>query len=338
MQDSCSRADSEIPSGPAGLEALSPEGAGVRLKPFRDPKGQLAAPDAVEPEELHSEILGVDFRSPDSSAESDGEGTSRFQEPERLVSVDSDTVAGDSTPSTSRVKPTSFLELMGKPYLHVAAALPCKELFELRLVCNSALTALSGEIERRLKKLWFEVLPKATDVEETFESQESSDLTPVFLNVYDVTHYAGVQWVNALFANQFSPVKFGGIFHVGVQIGMKEWSYGYKPQGTGVFWTPPLYQAAHHFRETIHMEASKLSPKAIERLIEELEAEWTGRSYNVFQRNCCHFADALCQRLGAGSIPQWTYRLADLGSTAAEARGLPAVHLLGRPSVYSMGP
>ena len=271
-------------------------------------------------------MLGVDFQSPESSAESGVEGTSSLEEPERLVSVDSDAVAGDSTSSTSRgLERITFLELMGKPYLQVAAALPCKELFELRLVCNSALTALSGEIEQRLKKLWFEVMPKS-DVEETFESQESSDPTPVFLNVYDVTHYAGVQWVNALFANQFSPVKFGGIFHVGVQIGLKEWSYGYKAQGTGVFWTPPLYQAAHHFRETIHMEHTKLSPKAIREIIEELEVEWTGKGYNVFKRNCCHFADAVCQRLGVGSIPEWTYRLANIGSTAAEA-----FHMLDGP-------
>lgn len=141
---------------------------------------------------------------------------------------------------------------------------------------------------------------------------------PIFLNIYDVTHYAGVQWLNALFANQYSPVKFGGIFHIGVQIGQKEWSYGYKADGTGVFWTPPLFQAAHHFRESVRMAPTKFSKRRIASVITELEAEWTGRSYNVFGRNCCHFADALCQRLDIGRVPEWTCRLANIGSTAAE--------------------
>ena len=131
---------------------------------------------------------------------------------------------------------------------------------------------------------------------------------PILLNIYDVTHYAGVQWLNALFANQYSPVKFGGIFHIGVQIGQKEWSYGYKADGTGVFWTPPLFQAAHHFRESVRMAPTKLSKRRIASVITELEAEWTGRSYNVFGRNCCHFADALCQRLDIGRVPEWTCR------------------------------
>eukprot|EP00438_Fugacium_kawagutii_P022001 Skav217029 [mRNA] locus=scaffold1803:367117:393577:- [translate_table: standard] len=131
---------------------------------------------------------------------------------------------------------------------------------------------------------------------------------PIFLNIYDVTHYAGVQWLNALFANQYSPLKFGGIFHIGVQIGQKEWSYGFKAEGTGVFWTPPIFQAAHHFRETVRMGQTKLSKRGIANVIKELEAEWSGPSYNVFGRNCCHFADALCQRLEIGRIPEWTCR------------------------------
>ncbi|CAE7641900.1 desi2 [Symbiodinium sp. CCMP2592] len=64
------------------------------------------------------------------------------------------------------------------------------------------------------------------------------------------------------------------------------------------------------------------------------EIKWSGPSYNVFRRNCCHFADEVCEILGVGNIPEWTYRLANIGSTAAEViRVLDAPGLL--PLSYS---
>ena len=309
-----------------------------------------------------------------------------------------------------------FEGLLGKASARIALALPCKELFALRLASKTSLNDTNQQIEERLKRLWIEAarspnsrtrqspaaspskveddseseaslgstsrqedIGNMTDVgdmadTETLESKHRHDShpadteyrvaessspksdvisqksvpldVPIFLNIYDVTHYSGVQWLNALFANQYSPFKFGGIFHIGVQIGQKEWSYGYKAEGTGVFWTPPLFQAAHHFRETVRMPPTKLSKRKIATVITELEEEWTGPSYNVFGRNCCHFADALCQRLQIGNVPEWTCRcslllfsfcytirrcllifrdmylcrgLANIGSTAAEA-------------------
>lgn len=282
-----------------------------------------------------------------------------------------------------------FEGLLGKASARIALALPCKELFALRLASKTSLNDTNQQIEERLKRLWFEAarspnsrtrqspaaspskveddsaseaslgstsrqedIGNMTDIgdmadTETLESKQRHDShpmdteyrvaessspksdvisqksvpldVPIFLNIYDVTHYSGVQWLNALFANQYSPIKFGGIFHIGVQIGHKEWSYGYKAEGTGVFWTPPLFQAAHHFRETVRMPPTKLSKRKIATVITELEEEWTGPSYNVFGRNCCHFADALCQRLQIGNVPEWTCRLANIGSTAAEA-------------------
>lgn len=283
--------------------------------------------------------------------------------------------------------------LAGKASAKIARALPCKDLFALRMASKATLEDTNQQIEQRLKQLWFEAVrgsptrksakqsrersrsrggepdmdgspggQKRSESSESLASDQSGQSeepdqnqsppgaesgqqssqspapecpksdergvshqksaphdVPIFLNIYDVTHYAGVQWLNALFANQYSPVKFGGIFHIGVQIGQKEWSYGYKADGTGVFWTPPLFQAAHHFRESVRMPPTKLSKRRIASVITELEAEWTGCSYNVFGRNCCHFADALCQRLDVGRVPEWTCRLANIGSTAAEA-------------------
>eukprot|EP00439_Symbiodinium_sp_Y106_P001334 s782_g1.t1 len=184
----------------------------------------------------------------------------------------------------------------------------------------------------RLKSLWLGARARVESPPASPTHAEarapSVEETPVKLNIYDVTTNPTVQWINSLFANQYSPVKFGGIFHVGVQIGSREWAFGYKPSGTGVFWTglpvtllegtPPLFPGQHHFRETIDMPPTTLSRTEIAEVMTSLEIKWSGPSYNVFRRNCCHFADEVCEILGVGNIPEWTYRLANIGSTAAE--------------------
>merc|ERR1712014_24929 len=42
--------------------------------------------------------------------------------------------------------------------------------------------------------------------------------------------------------------------------------------------------------------------------------EYPGNDYDLLRRNCCHFADDFCQRLGVGRIPAWVYRLARIGA------------------------
>lgn len=143
----------------------------------------------------------------------------------------------------------------------------------------------------------------------------------ILLHVYDVSHHPSVQWLNSVFANPYSPIKFGGIFHVGVEIDRKEWSFGHKAIGSGVFSTTPLGNVQHNFRETIALTPSKLGRREIAAIIQEMSDRWQGQTYHVLRRNCCHFADELCQRLGAGPIPEWTHRIAGIGSKAAEVVG-----------------
>ena len=118
----------------------------------------------------------------------------------------------------------------------------------------------------------------------------------------------GIQWLNALFANYYSPWKIGGKFHVGVQIGEQEWAFGYTENGSGVYSTPPLVSGRHHFNQSLPMPPTHFSTTELQALIEELEVAWSGSSYDILERNCCYFADALCQRLEIGGTPLWTYR------------------------------
>ncbi len=41
-----------------------------------------------------------------------------------------------------------------------------------------------------------------------------------------------------------------------------------------------------------------------------LRGEWQGVTYDLLQRNCCHFCEALVAELGVGPLPGWLNRLA----------------------------
>lgn len=127
---------------------------------------------------------------------------------------------------------------------------------------------------------------------------------------------AGIQRLNTLLAHKDVPLKFGGIFHAGVEVVGKEWSFAYTDSVwvDGVSNCEPKAHSDHHFRQTIQMSPTNLSVSEIECVIESLAKEYPGTSYNILRKNCCHFADDFCQRLGVGSIPGWLYRLARLGA------------------------
>mmetsp|Transcript_72650 Transcript_72650/g.135753 ORF Transcript_72650/g.135753 Transcript_72650/m.135753 type:complete len:622 (+) Transcript_72650:92-1957(+) len=137
----------------------------------------------------------------------------------------------------------------------------------------------------------------------------------VCLHIYDVSQKAAIQRLNGLLANKFLPVKLGGVFHAGVEVDGVEWSFGHTAEGTGVSSTErPKNHPHHHFRQTVHLPSTTLSRREINRVISELMDEYQGREYSVLRKNCCHFADDFCQRLGVGRMPGWVYRLARLGA------------------------
>lgn len=49
-----------------------------------------------------------------------------------------------------------------------------------------------------------------------------------------------------------------------------------------------------------------------------MRAEWQGFAYNVLTKNCHHFSQALCERLGVGPLPAWLNGLATTGAEIAE--------------------
>lgn len=143
-----------------------------------------------------------------------------------------------------------------------------------------------------------------------------TDGLPVRLHIYDASRQDGIQLFNRVFAHESAPMKFCGIFHAGVEVNGLEWSFDYQPREyvPGVSCVLPRMHQQHTYRETIVLQHSRLSAVAISNVISQMLEEYPGHDYDLLRRNCCHFADDLCQRLGVGGIPPWVHRLARMGA------------------------
>lgn len=141
----------------------------------------------------------------------------------------------------------------------------------------------------------------------------------VYIHVYDVSQEKSIQKLNKVLAHASSPLKFGGVFHAGVEVNGLEWSFCFQPDSTkyGVECNRPKSHPNHHFRETIKMGPTEYSEQEIATIIADMVEKYPGNDYDLLRRNCCHFADELCQRLGVGCMPSWIYRLADVGAGVA---------------------
>lgn len=139
--------------------------------------------------------------------------------------------------------------------------------------------------------------------------------TEISVNVYDVSQDPTVQRLNELLAHRYIPFKFGGIFHVGVEMFGQEWSFGFVACGTGVHKSPPRNHPHHHFRETIRLGPTGLSHEEVLTLMNAMSLEYPGNSYHLCKRNCCHFASDVSMRLGVGELPYWIQRLARIGDS-----------------------
>lgn len=139
-----------------------------------------------------------------------------------------------------------------------------------------------------------------------------------------MSHDRSVERLNALFAHKLSPLKFGGMFHTGVEVDGLEWFFGSRPKNTknnaltGVSCVKPRRHPDHHYRQTIELGVTSLDPSGVDATIGQIIKEYLGKDYDLLRRNCCHFAEDLCQRLGVRGIPPWVHRLAQIGASLDE--------------------
>jgi len=88
--------------------------------------------------------------------------------------------------------------------------------------------------------------------------------------------------------------------------------------GTGVFCNPPKQNERHHYRKSVSMGPTKLTRKEVHQLLTDMQQEWLGPDYDLLRKNCCHFADALCVKLGVGNVPKWVINLAGAGASMSD--------------------
>lgn len=139
----------------------------------------------------------------------------------------------------------------------------------------------------------------------------------VRLHIYDVSQEESIQRINRILAHTYAPLKLGGVFHAGVEVNGLEWSFGFCSSETrsGVSCVKPTMHPQHHYRQTVVLKRAKVSPEEITRIMSDLIEEYPGDDYDLLRRNCCHFADDFCKRLGVGGIPGWVHRLARMGAS-----------------------
>ncbi|KAL2334768.1 hypothetical protein Fmac_015981 [Flemingia macrophylla] len=119
-------------------------------------------------------------------------------------------------------------------------------------------------------------------------------------------------------------------FHACCQIeklvyGEDEWSFGFCEQGTGVFSCPSGKNPMYTYREAVVLGKTNSSIFKVNQILRELSREWPGSSYDLLSKNCNHFCDEFCERLGVQKLPAsmtgWVNRFANAGDTAMEVAG-----------------
>lgn len=137
--------------------------------------------------------------------------------------------------------------------------------------------------------------------------------TEVKLVVYDLDGSAEIFVLNQL----LRPLGTG-IFHCGVQVLGQEWSFrGGRREGSGVFSCVPGTCAGLVPRETVKLGNVLLPEGKVASILEQMKHQWPSRGYDMLRRNCSHFCDDFCQRLGVGTLPQWVKNMASTGAGIA---------------------
>ncbi|GLT31216.1 hypothetical protein SLA2020_059680 [Shorea laevis] len=156
-------------------------------------------------------------------------------------------------------------------------------------------------------------------------------MTDVILHIYDVTNSGSektnntILQINKIFKDG---IGLGGIFHSAVQMyGDDEWSFGYCDEGTGVFRCPSGKNPMYTYHESIVLGQTNCSIFKVNQILQELSREWPGHAYDLLSKNCNHFCDELCERLGVPKLPGWVNRFANAGDTALEIAGNTALRL-----------
>lgn len=120
--------------------------------------------------------------------------------------------------------------------------------------------------------------------------------------------------------NVYSPT--GGqhvAYHSGLEVYGVEYVFGGGPGGgSGVTLQRPRVPppgSGWTFYQSAEVAPLRASKDEVQRIVQELKAEFAAGSYDLVSRNCNHFSDALSKRICGQGIPSWINALAGIGSS-----------------------
>lgn len=93
------------------------------------------------------------------------------------------------------------------------------------------------------------------------------------------------------------------LYGVCLQVNDLEWSFGFCENGSGVFSCQPKANPMYKYRESVPLGTTELSRSEIERILIVLRRDWPGASYDLLSRNCNHFCEEFCLKLGVEKLP-----------------------------------
>mmetsp|Transcript_142977 Transcript_142977/g.347323 ORF Transcript_142977/g.347323 Transcript_142977/m.347323 type:complete len:215 (-) Transcript_142977:60-704(-) len=144
---------------------------------------------------------------------------------------------------------------------------------------------------------------------------EEPPLTDVALSIYDLRGTWALNHATRL-------AGIGGAYHVGVEVYRLEWSYGWTPQGTGVYvgqvgqsWQGPL-------GERVPLGRTALSADEVMAILKEMRSKWMGPGYHPLRHNCGHFSVEFAKRLQVQDAPAWLNTLAGVGDRVMQSLGV----------------
>ncbi|GAB5029733.1 pppde thiol peptidase family protein [Nannochloropsis oceanica] len=135
----------------------------------------------------------------------------------------------------------------------------------------------------------------------------ASSCREVVLNIYELTDEKGSgSWMRRVGL---------GTWHTGVEVGGVEYTFAQN----GIFFHVPRMPIVATgqvitLKESMPMGEHVGSANEVHGIINELREEFGPNAYNITNRNCNHFSDALCKTLVGASIPAWVNRPAKIAS------------------------
>jgi len=147
--------------------------------------------------------------------------------------------------------------------------------------------------------------------------QSPSLQEPVYLHLYHLGTHGHGSLLNRLLNNMGA-----GVYHCGVEVFGKEWSFAdtVTGEGQGVFECVPRRCKGHTYDETVLMGHTLFSEKYVLGIIELLRLEWQPADYHLLEQNCCHFTDSLARRLGVRGVPDRIFIMCRYGEACIAGR------------------